>query len=478
MKLRLHAFLFCCVLVLLSPLRAVAADDGSQRPVVVIGGGLAGLVTAYELDKAGISATVIEANDRFGGRVATAHYAGGLQGEYGMQEIWQKSPLLGIVHELGLQTGPGEDAWSSQLIGDKLYPYTQDTREEFFRAMFDASELKQFHDTLAELESLYHEASDKGLTARTRPLQDETFDDWLKARHLSPKVDQTVRLTIEVELAATADQFSALSAVLEYRTFLFGGEKAFHVVGGNDLVIRALADHIHGPKLLNTRVVEIRRVPGDIAITYQQGTDIKTMHARAVVSAIPWFQLHLIQFHPELSAAQLKDIDTLGRGQYEVVHILMSREAEKLWTQNGEAPFPVLSNGPLGVLYGPRKEEGNQNGPDLLFGLLVYGFEAQAYHMKPRDNKRVEVLAQLDKLWPGFSGYVKDVQFYSYHPAAVAFWPPGRSPLDETSEAVRQPDNGLFLAGDWTVSSHSEGAVLSGLRAARQVEAFLGNLRK
>lgn len=47
------------------------AGSGNGRSVVVLGAGIAGLVSAYELQKAGYRVTVLEARDRVGGRVWT-----------------------------------------------------------------------------------------------------------------------------------------------------------------------------------------------------------------------------------------------------------------------------------------------------------------------------------------------------------------------------------------------------------------------
>jgi monoamine oxidase len=52
----------------LSPLPPLAADFGKGKRVVILGGGIAGLVSAYELRKAGFECTILEARSRPGGR--------------------------------------------------------------------------------------------------------------------------------------------------------------------------------------------------------------------------------------------------------------------------------------------------------------------------------------------------------------------------------------------------------------------------
>src|SRR5437763_1532660 len=49
----------------------LAPASGGGRSVVIVGAGIAGLVSAYELRRAGYQVTVLEARDRIGGRVWT-----------------------------------------------------------------------------------------------------------------------------------------------------------------------------------------------------------------------------------------------------------------------------------------------------------------------------------------------------------------------------------------------------------------------
>ena len=64
---------------------------------------------------------------------------------------------------------------------------------------------------------------------------------------------------------------------------------------------------------------------------------------------------------------------------------------------------------------------------------------------------------------------------YTYHPAAIPFWPAGQAPFDSQGLGLFASFDGLFLAGDFLVSAHSEGAVVA---AQRQAEAIARELNK
>src|SRR5439155_6617299 len=52
----------------ISALPQLPADFGKGKKIVILGAGIAGLVAAYELRKAGFECTILEARNRPGGR--------------------------------------------------------------------------------------------------------------------------------------------------------------------------------------------------------------------------------------------------------------------------------------------------------------------------------------------------------------------------------------------------------------------------
>lgn len=452
------------------PAKAITAPR-----VVVVGGGIAGLVTAYELEKRGISTHLLEASDVLGGRVQTAYYGDGLHAEYGMQEMWQGNPLLDIARELRVSMdGEPEPPYSSVLIDDRLYPYIQDTTEEYFATFLSPAEQKALGAWLKSAKALRAEAEKEGLrSARVRALQSESFAAWIQKSKLPKKGADWIKLTLECELASTWDSFSALAGILEFGIFFGGDVPNFHVRGGNTRLIRAIAEATLSPKTLSAVVTAVKRektADGRIAahVTYVKDNKIQSIDAERVVLAVPFVRLHQIHMDPPLSEDRWRAIQTLGLGQYTVVHFLISKEAAALWMIDGKSPLPVLTDGPLGVIYGVQGESPPEQPLDV-FALLVYGMHARLFHMVPREVKVRALLDELDKLWPGFSKHVRASHVYTYHPASLAVWPPGRSPIDEGSELLRQPDFGAYLVGDYTLGSHSDSAARSGLSAAQRI---------
>ncbi len=461
-----------------SAVPATSNPSGEPARVIVVGGGLAGLVTAYELEKRGIRSHILEANDSFGGRVATAYYGKGneLYSEYGMQEMWASNPLTAIARELKVPLDEKvEKPFSSVVIDGKLRPLGDD-EDAYFNSFLTPPERKALKGWMAQSKDLLDKINKHTLPqADVDKILNVSFATWVESFKLPKHAYDWIRLTLECELAADWETFSGLIGLQEFAVFFGEGEPNYHVKGGNSNLIKALVNAIHGDKDLSANVMRVDRSTKDGKITarvsYMKNQRLETIEAERVVLAVPFVRLHQIEVEPPLSDEKWQGILTLMRGQYTVVHMLIDKAANKLW--KGEDPFPILTQGLLGVVYGVMHESPPSE-PLEVFSLLIHGPAANAFHMVPRDIKMREVLAGLDKMWPGFSKYVKTSTTFTYHPASIAVWPPGRSPLDERGQKIREPEMGLYLAGDWTYSGHSDGAVKSGIKVAEQIARELG----
>ncbi len=87
-------------------------QSGQGRSVVVLGGGIAGLVSAYELRRAGYHVTVLEARDRIGGRVWT------VRGGDRIRQIGRPDQLASFDPGLYFNAGAARIPTSHRLILD------------------------------------------------------------------------------------------------------------------------------------------------------------------------------------------------------------------------------------------------------------------------------------------------------------------------------------------------------------------------
>ena len=65
-----------------------------QTDILIIGGGISGLFATWQLRYAGINATVLEARDRFGGRILTIGGDDGVDCDLGPSWFWTGQPLV------------------------------------------------------------------------------------------------------------------------------------------------------------------------------------------------------------------------------------------------------------------------------------------------------------------------------------------------------------------------------------------------
>ncbi|WP_082880983.1 NAD(P)/FAD-dependent oxidoreductase [Methylomonas sp. DH-1] len=462
-----------CLLLLLVLALPPAAAKNRHSDVIVVGAGLSGLSAAYYLRQAGKSVTVLEMSPHIGGRIRTAHYADAAHAEIGLEEFWSNNPAVELFRSLKIPLETSYSSFSSFYYRGRLYPFTQDSNRAFLAAILDPAQMTLYQAWDSRVAELQRQLAQKPLSAELRALQDISFADWIETESGLPETaQQLVRIETEPEFATSWRKISALEGIAEWRLFSGDGATPFHVVGGNQRAADKLADAVGRKRIrLNQLVTHIAADADGVAVTAVDQSDFRQRVYRAdyAITAIPLFRLNDIQFEPALSAERKQAIQTQSAGAYFTAHVFVDPGAERFWTVQGQSVLPILSDGPLGVIYAGR----SQPGRDILLNLLVSGASAERFNSRAGDPDQIreELLAGFERLWPGIRPAIKRMQFYRYHPRAVASWPVGRSRFDELSDALRTGQGRIYFAGDFTEDTHSNGAVESARRVVRAILA-------
>ncbi len=456
-----------------------------DTPIVIVGAGLAGLVTAWELTRVGVACRVLEASPRVGGRVETAVFDDGLTAEAHMEEFWEGSPAYPLLREFGLDVV--EDcAHSSVVLGERLLPYQgEGDRDAYLSGMFNRQErdawLRWNEHACGLLSRLRTRGADLSEDPWAGPLITGRFSTYVRDRVREPRVADWIRVVLESETAIEWDRISALDGVTELQPFLDSpagfGETNAHVVGGNELLIDALVRQLpEGTVWTNEPVSSVRDVGPHVVVRHGRGRDLRVSRCDQVVVAVPLWSLDAILLDAELEPAAVEAVTSTTAGSYVKVLHRLRPEAADLWERHGDRLFTLLSDSLAGCIYIGDAPEGS----DLVLTQLIHAQHARQLCALPREEIARRAVRALDglsapgPLWPGVGALVTQTRVYAY-PRAVAFWAVdrGRSRYDVRAAALRRPQGRVHFSSDTLVSSHSDGAVQSGQRVARTLATLI-----
>ena len=190
----------------------------------MIGAGVAGLAAARDLKAAGCAVTVIEAQNRIGGRVKTDRSTFGVPVEMGAQFIHGQSNgrTLNPVWDIATKQG-----WST-------VPFSEDTGASYRNGVMLTSAQETAFADLGEafLDWVIYTLKDTLVSTNTTHSIENAFTQFVAARKLTTQqaIDLHAYLTIEVEgdLAGDTSRISTL-AFEEDREFGVGGD---HLIPG------------------------------------------------------------------------------------------------------------------------------------------------------------------------------------------------------------------------------------------------------
>lgn len=458
-----------------------ARDEGSAS-VVVVGAGLAGLTCAHQLRRAGVRATVYEAQERVGGRVFSGRglFAGALVCELGAELVNSDHVVMrGLCRELGLTL---ED-YCDDAVGTKEIfhvggeRHTAQSADEAFRHL--AAALERARTRLGSFDLSYRNAAPEAAAIDRMSLA-----EWLDAAEVTGWFRTVVDVAFTTELGRECDAQSAFNLLYLYEPLLEegrhyapvgGSDERFHVHGGNDLVATRLAAGLDGQLELGARLEALSGGDGDYTLTFRRGASSFEVRASHVVLAVPFTTLRDVDLRVELPAVKRRAIAELAYGTNTK---LMMGFHERPWRTTHGSNGVVVSDLPFQTSWeGSRLQAG-----DAGFLVAFTGGRVGETLTRERSGEALaSFVAALDGVFPGVAS-ARDEHHATFHwpgfawaKGSYACFAPGQFAAFHGAEA--ESVGRLFFAGEHTSSDFQgfmEGAAESGVRAANEVAAALG----
>lgn len=465
-------------------------DRVLETDVAIVGAGLAGLVAARYLVKAGVSTLVLEARPRVGGRLLNEDIGEDKVVELGGQWIGpSQHKLAGLCAELGVQTFPtydegrhilelaGRRASYSGAITDVSLRLVRDLMKVMSPfAMVDLEQARARLDRMANAVPLQEPWS----AAKAAAWDSQTFAGWIRRNTRTAAARTALKLATEAVWAAEPGDLSLLHVLFymhsggSFNSLVGtrGGAQQDRFHGGSQRIALLMAAELTENQLcLNTPVRRIERV--DSGTILRTEANQLTVSARRAIIAIPLTLAGRIVYDPPLPA--LRDQLTQRMPQGTVIKTMAIYD-RPFWREHGLSGQAISDIGPARVVFDNSPPDGQ---PGVLLGFLE-GRAARQWGTRSEDERRDAVLAGHVRLFGKQAG---QPELFIEHVWADDEWTRGcygclmtTGGWTEYGRALREPVGPLHWAGAETATvwnGYMDGAVQSGERAAREVLATL-----
>lgn len=447
--------------------------------VIVVGAGLAGLTSAYELSSAGHKVLLLEAQKHPGGRVKTlrVEFSHRLFADAGAHFIPDRHKLvLSYAKQFRLPVVPLPD----KGIRYHLLGMNEGVLIEFGKSWPSPIPLALTDDERKLGLSGIMEAY---LGPAMMELGDPTSPDWpppplkkydhvsflqfLKNRPSPPSEGaiDLIRPFLWWGSREDLDSISALSVLCQQAIGFASDRHVYAIKEGMDALPKAFANCLAGKISHNSAVVAIRQGARSVTITYRRSGKKHTLSADRVICAIPFSTLRDITIEPRLDSQKREAVEQLSCTSVARVFLQC---AQRAWPVNG-ATFTDL---PAQNFLEPTLV---QRGTRKILESYISGMHAKTISQLDKRDRIPFVLGQAQLVYPDI---VKSFERGAHvcwdedpwSGGAYSFFKPGEM-FKFSQELLARPDGRVHFAGDHTSSRPGwmEGAIESGRRAAHEV---------
>ncbi len=463
----------------------------AQSPlnVGIVGAGLAGLSAAYELKKAGVTASLYEATKRVGGRQYSLrnHFPGQVAERGGELIDSLHTTMRGYAKEFGLEL---EDL--SKFPGEVKYYF----KGEFHQESTVVDQFRVFVAAMKDdLNNLSGEVSAASFTEYDRQLDLTSLEDYLNGANakkmvMGPIAKEAIRQAYIAEYGLDPRELSCLNFLFfihadrraKFKPFGVFSNERYHVKNGNDLIAQNIAAQLGSQIKLNHTLVKVAKTAaGKIELTFKQGTSTLVKVHDAVVLTLPFTVLRGIELDASLGlpAAKLNAINQLGYGYNAKMMVGFEGRPWREHNDGSGSTYADMAN--LQTTW-----ETNPSLATTTRGVITdYSGAARGQNLNPKmaQAEASKFIDAFNVVYPGAKDVVsKDGKNYLVH---LEHWP--SNPLSKGSYTAYRtgqfttiageegkPVGNLYFAGEHADSFYSwqgfmEGACLSGIKAAADI---------
>jgi monoamine oxidase len=458
-----------------------SASGGPRTRVMVVGAGLAGLCAAYELVALGHEVTILEAQDRPGGRVHTLRrpFSDGLYAEAGASRIPTSHDLtLAYARLFGLPLAPFEPAdvpsiryayrHRAKVLPGAVFVWPASVPAGQ-RQLTPAQVRRRYIDPLAD--QIVDPFASDWIPPSLEKYDNVTRDEYLRSQHVSNAALHMMNLgsTPVARIRSFLDVLREVAVNRELRRRAGArDEQLLKIEGGNDRLPEAFADRLGDRIRYRCAVRRIEQHATEAKVFFENGGSLHSASGDYVVCAVPFSIARHLEFSPALSAQKTAAIEKLP---YHSVTRIYLQCRERYWLREGLSGFADTDH-PMEIwdaTYG-------QKGPRGILMSFIQGSKAHDLAQASQTDQLRFGLTAVEEVYPGVMkayerAFVKVWDTDPWARGAVAYLLPGQ--VLTLDRDIARREGRVHFAGEHASSLRGwmQGAFESGRRVAREIDA-------
>ena len=452
------------------------ATTGKRQRVVVVGAGMAGLVAAYELVRAGHDVVVLEAQGRVGGRVLTLRepFAPGLHAEAGAMRIPRSHALtLAYIEKFGLATCPftmGNPLAYWVFQGQKVrakegeahpdplgFPVAESERGRSANGMWD--------DALRPILARLRVEGDGAWPAIVAEYDQYSVREFLEANGWSEGMIEMYGLLQNQEATMNS---SFLEVLREEAGECF--RDVVQIAGGSDRLPHAFLPEVGRRIRFGARMIAIDQDERGVTVHFQTAAGRDRALGDHAIVTVPFPVLRHVEALKPFSPAKQRAIRQL---HYDASAKIFMQFRRRFWEED-EGIFGGGTVTDLAIRNVFYPEHGRETGRGVVLASYTWSEDAQRWGSLSPADRLAQALENLARIHPqatdefevGTSKMWHDDEFAG---GAFALFDPGQQTL--LHRHIVAPEGRIHFAGEHASLAHAwiQGAIESGLRAAWEI---------
>jgi monoamine oxidase len=458
--------------------REAPADDddrGGGRRVVVLGAGLAGLGAAYNLMRHGYDVTVLEAQDRAGGRVQTVRdgFRRGGHAELGAIRIFESHQhTRKYVSEFGLQVTPYDTGTRAFHMQGKRFLAPAPGRPWPLKGLSageqpdPAARLGDYFGSgFAKLGDVF-DPGWPGAFPTALELDGSTMDGYMRSQGASD--------TWRDWFYAQEGRFARVNAAAAFAVeSLTTGTFLGSIRGGMDRLPKAMAAALGHRVRYRSEVVRIAQGRGQVTVSFRDRSGrLHEVRADRCVCALPFAPLRRVHIATPFSPQKMAAIRTL---RYMAVARCYFQTRSRFWERDPLGPLGGLNLVGTDTMAGRVWNTSSQQSDPRLGMVQAYMFDIEALEFAALGHRRVTATRRLMReLLPGVGDQIVGVAHKAWQEdrwagGGWAWVQPGE--LAWMFPAMRRVEGRVHFAGEHTSiwAAWMNGALESAERVAAEI---------